>query len=76
MPEYLVVYCRRRLNDGTAGVGTGRIEVAPGVVGPPESAEMMAEGLRGLADDAALRERLGRAGRGVSRRSIWIRSGC
>ncbi len=34
-----------------------------GLVVPPESPEMMAEGLRRLADDAPLRERLGRAAR-------------
>jgi colanic acid biosynthesis glycosyl transferase WcaI len=34
-----------------------------GLVVPPESAEMVAEGVRRLADDAALRERLGKAAR-------------
>ncbi len=34
-----------------------------GLVVPPESPEMMAEGLRRLADDAPLRERLGKAAR-------------
>ncbi|TAK71660.1 MAG: hypothetical protein EPO19_04280 [Betaproteobacteria bacterium] len=34
-----------------------------GLVVPPESPELVAEGLRRLADDAPLRERLGTAGR-------------
>jgi colanic acid biosynthesis glycosyl transferase WcaI len=34
-----------------------------GLVVPPESPEMVAEGLRRLADDAPLRERLGKAAR-------------
>ncbi len=34
-----------------------------GLVVPPESPEMVAEGIRRLADDATLRERLGRAAR-------------
>jgi colanic acid biosynthesis glycosyl transferase WcaI len=41
-----------------------------GLVVPPESPEMVAEGLRRLADDAALRERLGRAARAYAEQRL------
>lgn len=41
-----------------------------GLVVPSESPEMMAEGLRRLAHDASLRERLGKAGRVYAERNL------